>query len=98
MAEQITLTAKLTAKDDKTEELKDLLISRLEPSRAETGCLQYDLHTFKEDSSTFIFYESWKDQAAFDSHNVTPHFKHFADNLGELIAVEPEFIYLNKIG
>lgn len=98
MAEQVILTAELTAKNGKTEELKDLLISLLEPSRAEAGCLQYDLHTFKENSSTFIFYETWKDQAAFDSHSATPHFKHFADNVGELIAAEPEVIYLNKIG
>ena len=75
MEKQIILTARLSAKKGKEARLREILESMLSPSRSEAGCVQYTLHVLKEDPATFLFYEVWKDQAAFDTHSATPHFR-----------------------
>ena len=55
------------------EELAEHLHGLLEPTRQEPGCLLYELHRDPEDAGKFMFYEEWADQAALDSHNVSPH-------------------------
>lgn len=55
------------------------------PSRAETGCIQYDLNRDPDSDSVFWFVEKWNDQAALDLHNETPHFKELQEVLPDLI-------------
>ena len=49
----------------------------IEPSRKEPGCLGYELHVDPESPGKFMFYEKFENQAALDSHIVSPHFKQF---------------------
>ena len=37
--------------------------------------MQYTLHEDPAAPGHFFFYEIWKDQAAFDAHAQTPHFR-----------------------
>ena len=41
---QITIVANIKAEADKVDLLKTELLKLIEPTRAEAGCLQYDLH------------------------------------------------------
>ena len=41
--------------------------------RAESGCIQYDLHREESDDDRFILFEQWESQAALDAHDVAPH-------------------------
>ncbi|MBN3783633.1 antibiotic biosynthesis monooxygenase [Burkholderia sp. Ac-20345] len=41
--------------------------------RAETGCLQYDLHSVGGDSNNFVLIERWASTEALSAHDVTPH-------------------------
>lgn len=49
----------------------------VEGSRAEAGCLQYDLHQDINDANTYVFLEKWQSQEIINQHNQTAHFKHF---------------------
>ena len=55
----------------------DLVRSELEklvaPTRAEPGCLQYDLHTHNDDPAHFVFYERWESRDHWLAHMDTPH-------------------------
>ncbi|WP_330329693.1 antibiotic biosynthesis monooxygenase [Streptomyces sp. NBC_00536] len=41
--------------------------------RAETGCLQYDLHRVSGDPDRFVLIERWSSKAALAAHDATPH-------------------------
>lgn len=41
--------------------------------RAESGCLQYDLHHVEDDPDKFVLIERWESREALAAHDVTPH-------------------------
>jgi autoinducer 2-degrading protein len=43
------------------------------PSRAEPGCLFFDLLRSRDDPLAFTFYEAYVDEAAFRAHLQMPH-------------------------
>jgi len=57
--------------------LKDMLAR----SRAETGCLQYDLHVDANKPCSLVMVERWTDAAALDLHLETPHFRQLQQTL-----------------
>ena len=57
----------------------------VEATRKEPGCLFYTLYQSTTDSKTFVFYEEYKDQAAFDLHANSDHFKTFAGAIGDIV-------------
>ena len=46
-------------------------------SRAEAGCLRFDLLTDQSAANKFTLYEVWASSAAFDQHCQTAVFKEF---------------------
>jgi quinol monooxygenase YgiN len=71
----IILTAMVKAKPGQEAAVKDVLLSLVEPTRQEPGCLCYNLHQAKSDSSMFLFYEQWASKESIDAHGRTPHMK-----------------------
>lgn len=51
-------------------------------SRAEAGCLRYDLHVEVADPARFVMLEAWKDAAALAEHEATPHFHELVATIG----------------
>lgn len=51
-------------------------------SQAEEGNISYELFRHTENPNTFIVVEEWKDLAAIDYHNKTPHFTGFFAEAG----------------
>ena len=88
----LTLTAKITAKADKIEALKDELVDLLEPTRAEKGCILYDLHFSTEENGVFLFYEIWETVEDWNKHMESDHLKEFFGVKDELV----ESIELSK--
>jgi quinol monooxygenase YgiN len=71
---QVTLVPFFTIKAGQVEAVRRAHLSMLEPTRAEPGCLDYDLYQSMEDPSVMFFYENWTDQAALERHMNTPNF------------------------
>ncbi len=44
-------------------------------SRAEPGCLRYDVARGDDDTSAFMLWEEYADRAALDAHYESEHFK-----------------------
>lgn len=82
---QIALIAKVKAKDGQVEALKAELLSLIEPTRAEAGCIKYDLHVSADDDSSFMFYEIWASKADLDMHIETPHLQGLLSKMETLV-------------
>lgn len=54
--------------------LEASLAALVPPSRAEAGCLRYDLHRDVNDALTFVYLEAWESVAVHQAHMRTPHF------------------------
>ena len=87
----VTIIAKVVAKPAVVETVKNELIKLVEPTRHETGCVEYSLHQDKSDPAHFIFYERWESAEHLQKHMQSAHFKRFqsvlADSL-ETVAVQ----------
>ncbi|WP_145950183.1 putative quinol monooxygenase [Paenibacillus sp. Y412MC10] len=81
----VTICAILKAKPGNEQSLRDVLIKLIEPSRAESGCMDYTLHNSLEDKGTFVFYESWIDEEAVQAHIKTDHYQTYRQNAEGLL-------------
>lgn len=43
--------------------------------REEPGCLTFDVLEVRDEPDTFLLYEIYESQAAFEDHKQTPHYK-----------------------
>ncbi|MDO9265633.1 MAG: putative quinol monooxygenase [Sulfurimonas sp.] len=73
----MTITKKVTfiAKKDGVEKMKELLSAMVEPSKAEDGCIFYDIFQCKDRPEKFFAVETWRDEAALDGHRSSEHYK-----------------------
>jgi len=71
----LTIIAHITAKSDKIDLVKTELLKLIPLTRAETGCLTYDLHQDNENPAHFMFYESWENRTVWRDHMNAPHLK-----------------------
>jgi quinol monooxygenase YgiN len=86
--DQIELMVPIQAAEGKTQQLHPVLLSMLAPSRAEPGCLFYNLFE-SHVPGHFIFHELWSSRAALDAHNRTPHYLKFKEQTKTLFAQPP---------
>jgi len=77
------LAVSLTAKPGREADLKKALVDLLAPSRADDGCLSYELHADRENPRHFFLYEAWSDDSTWRAHMETPHLKRFGEISGE---------------
>eukprot|EP00553_Chaetoceros_curvisetus_P008484 CAMPEP_0204614750 /NCGR_PEP_ID=MMETSP0717-20131115/2401_1 /ASSEMBLY_ACC=CAM_ASM_000666 /TAXON_ID=230516 /ORGANISM="Chaetoceros curvisetus" /LENGTH=106 /DNA_ID=CAMNT_0051627499 /DNA_START=354 /DNA_END=674 /DNA_ORIENTATION=+ len=61
-------------KPDRMEEFLDLIEKDAVGSRAEPGCIRFDVVQSQEDPNKFIFYEVYKDIESVKFHKEQPHF------------------------
>ena len=65
---KLTIVANIKAKSDKTDLVKAELLKLIDVTRAEEGCLQYDLHQDNENPANFLFYENWESREFWQTH------------------------------
>ncbi len=73
----MTITKRVTfiAKEGSEEKMKELLSAMVEPSKAEDGCIFYEIFQYKENPRKFMAVETWRDEAALDGHRSSAHYK-----------------------
>ena len=65
--------------------LANLLKGMVEPSRAEAGCLRYDLYQDVTNPGRFLLYESWDSEISLEKHRYTDHMNIFKEKAPDLI-------------
>ncbi len=68
----VTLIHGLPGKED---ELKQHLLSLAGPTRAEKGCITYDLYQSPDQKHEFMRFEVWESLDALEAHKKTPPLK-----------------------
>ena len=73
----MTITKRVTfiAKEGDEAKMKELLSAMVEPSKAEDGCIFYEIFQYKENPRKFMAVETWRDEAALEGHKNSPHYK-----------------------
>ena len=94
MTQPFTAIATLTAKPGQQDLLEQGLRALVEPSRAEAGCSQYDLHRDLADPQVFYVIEHWASEAILEAHNASAHFQHLQATAGHAI----EHFQLKRLG
>ncbi|MBN1362521.1 MAG: antibiotic biosynthesis monooxygenase [Sedimentisphaerales bacterium] len=82
----LTVIARAKAKEEKVRHVKEVLQDLVGPTRKEPGCVSYVLYQSTDDVCSFVFVETWSDQAALDKHLQTPHLKAFVAQADDLLA------------
>ena len=88
--DSLRVVAIVTALPDKADELKSILLGLIAPTRAEAGCLSYQLLQNNSDPSEFVFVEEWTSDAALDEHMTTPHLQNAVTRGQTLFAKAPD--------
>ncbi|OLE53243.1 MAG: antibiotic biosynthesis monooxygenase [Acidobacteria bacterium 13_1_20CM_3_53_8] len=91
VTKRVTVLARLRARRGMEEQVKRECLALVAPSRAEQGCINYDLHQSADDRTVFIFYENWESHEALERHLESQHSLQFDERTKGMLA-EPEEI------
>lgn len=93
----IYLVAMSRAKPGHESDLRQSLTGLIDPTRAEPGCVQYDLHESRDSPGEFMFYEIWASQADLDAHAASQHLQAHAARSADWVA-EARLMPMDRIG
>jgi quinol monooxygenase YgiN len=73
----MTITKRVTfiAKKGSEAKMKELLSAMVIPSKAEDGCLFYEIVQYENRPEKFMAIETWKNEKALDGHKISAHYK-----------------------
>lgn len=74
---KLTIVADIRANPDKIQLARSELLKLIAPTRAEQGCLRYDLHQDNGDPAHFLFYETWESRELWRTHMESDHIAAF---------------------
>lgn len=83
---KVTVLARIKAKPGLEELVMREVLSLVEPTRSEAGCINYDLHRSASDPSLFMLYENWVSMKDLEDHLAMPYLEAFKAKAGELLA------------
>ncbi|MGI4799589.1 MAG: putative quinol monooxygenase [Janthinobacterium lividum] len=69
----------------------------VEPSRAEDGCMFYNLCRDADDPNRFVIVDGWRDHAAFVAHASTERVVHTLAALEPLLQEPPVIAILDRL-
>src|SRR4051794_30946591 len=78
-----TLVIRLTVKDGSAAKFEETFAKAARATRAEKGCITYDLNRDSDEAARYVVYERWKSVAALESHLKSEH-------IGALLKALPE--------
>jgi quinol monooxygenase YgiN len=70
---KLIIVANIKAKSDKIDFVKAELEKLIPITRAEEGCINYDLHQDNENPAHFLFYENWESRELWQTHMANDH-------------------------
>lgn len=79
MSSPLTIVARIEVEKDHVDFVKSELKKLIEPTLAEEGCIQYDLHQDHEESAVFLFFENWESRELWQKHMEADHLKTFSE-------------------
>ena len=97
---KIIVLASFHPKKDKINEVKEILLSMIKPTRSEEGNELYNFYEEKNNDDktiSFQLFEIYKNSAALDFHRETTHYKDYRSKIEDLLEKPREVKILNSI-
>lgn len=90
-----TVRLRFLSKDRET--VAGMLRELTSASRAEPGCITYNVHTLKTDPDIVLIYEQYRDDESLEAHRGTPHYERYAKNGFYPLVQEQTLEFLNDL-
>ena len=90
MAEPIRVVARVQIRPDKLDATLQAFDELVASTRAEAGCITYEVLQNVEDPLEMTFVEEWTSAEALQEHFATPHFTSLAGRVDELLTSPPD--------
>lgn len=74
---KLTIVANIKVKADKVAQVKEALLKLIDITRAEEGCINYDLHQDNNNEAHFLFYETWESRELWLAHMENKHLQEY---------------------
>ncbi len=87
---KIHVVAHLLSKPETVAETREVVEGFVEPTRAEAGCIVYELMLNNADPTDFTFVEEWESDETLDAHLRSPHITAFQAREADLLASPPD--------
>jgi quinol monooxygenase YgiN len=91
----ILIVVKFPVRPDRVDEWTTLADEYARAVHAEEGSVFFEWSRSLEDPDTFVCVEGFQDASAGESHVGTNHFKDFVDRAPDLVARQPQIIYVD---
>ena len=85
---KIVVLASFYPKNEKNNEVKEIILAMVDPTRLEEGNEIYNFYKIKNDDGkniSFHLFEVYKDTAALDFHRNTSHYKNYRSKILDLL-------------
>ena len=85
---KIVVLASFYPKNEKNNEVKEIILSMVDPTRSEEGNEIYNLYEVKNDDGkniSFHLFEVYKDSAALNFHRNTSHYKNYRTKIVDFL-------------
>ncbi|NJK95351.1 MAG: antibiotic biosynthesis monooxygenase [Bacteroidales bacterium] len=92
------IAAKIYIKPEKINEFTKLFQGMTDSTLKEPGCTGYQLYQNPYEKSSFLVYETYKNQAAIDAHFAAPYFKSYGEKIGVLTSKPTEISIYDVAG
>lgn len=86
----IVLTAKFRVKPHCKVELLKLVEELVKKTRAEDGCISYNLYTSTEDENELMFFEEWESREHLKVHAKSAHVQYYMAQKADLLERDSE--------
>lgn len=92
------VSARLLAKPGEEDTIERAMREIVPASRAEPGCLAYIAHRDVSDPRRFMFYEQYVDEAAFQVHLASDHYRRWvAETIAPALEARERGVYVEVI-
>ena len=88
--ENIRVVAHFSAKFQQVATVKHILTELISPTRAEDGCITYELLQNTDNPTDLTFVEEWTSKDALDKHLATDHIRRCREQLEGLLENETD--------
>ncbi len=89
-SESLHVVARAIARSGEESHVREQFEALVEPTRAEPGCLSYELFVHEENPAEFLFVQEYVDEAAFEAHLASKHITLMLEVVLPLLAEPPD--------
>lgn len=93
----LVMIARFRARPGRADMLRSRLVTMVEMTVVEAGCLRYELHVDEGDPEHLVLVEMWRDGFTLDQHMHTRHVRDLLQDLPELAVGDIEMLRLHPV-